>query len=402
MDENALIIQLDDLRTYARCTLEWFWERRAGVVRPHTIAALVPAAIRTGLAFYYGGHAESLTAAIGLVWQDWCEGWGEAALARDLARYADGRARILGLFSAGRIQRPDGGRYAVPEMTNEYRTRMHSAGLTTLGRSLDDFARTHGLLAPDADDRPGSAFGDAFAEGLSMAERVAPDLPAPGVVLGWEVLFETNLGNGMCLQGTADLLVKSAADPTTVVVEVYDFEPAPWVRAGLASRDLRVIAAALAQPPARPDESAGVSWDRVEYVVYRHWPTGQTYTFRETSSGHLLALVAAIARGMQHHVVVPRAVTGYDACRACAYRESCWGKPGWEALPLVDAGLLGWAEAHRDSFQKLRQAVASDTGLAKHLRASMAALEQALSGLPEASLLRSVRNVLEAVNHDQS
>ncbi|MCC6190626.1 MAG: hypothetical protein IT318_16475 [Anaerolineales bacterium] len=391
-------IRLDDLRTYARCPLEWFWERRAGVPRPRTIASLLPTAIRTGLEFYYQGHADSLATAVNLVWHDWCEGWGEPALARELAQYAAGRAKILDLFSTGRVQRPDGGRYAVPEMTNEYRMRMHSAGLTNLVRSLDEFARTHGLIAPDESNRPGSALGDAFADCMAMAERNAPDLPAPAVVLGWVTPFEADLDNGMRLIGQADLMVRAESEDGAVIVEVHDFEPAPWVRAGLAGRDLRVIAAALAQPSSSQSESAGLSWQRVDHVKFRHWPTGQAFAFRETNTGHLLALAAAIARGMQHHVVIPRAVTGYESCRACAYREHCWGQPGWEVLPLLDAGLLGWAEAHRDAFQRLRQDVANDAALATQMRASVAVLEQALEGLPGSSILASVLQVLEMVD----
>ena len=85
---------LDELRVYARCGLEWFWEKRAGIEKPQTIHDLLPEALRTALAFYYGGHAESLGVAVGLVWRDWCEGWGEAALASDLVQYARGRAGI--------------------------------------------------------------------------------------------------------------------------------------------------------------------------------------------------------------------------------------------------------------------------------------------------------------------
>jgi hypothetical protein len=105
---------------------------------------------------------------------------------------------------------------------------------------------------------------------------------------------------------------------------------------------------------------------------------------------------------MLHHVVIPRAVMGYENCRACAYREHCWGQPGWEVLPLVDGGLLGWAEAHREPFQKLRQAAEKDSILATQLHASITVLEQALSGLPEASLLAAVRQVLEMAGHERN
>ena len=192
-------------------------------------------------------------------------------------------------------------------MTNEYRMRMHSAGLTNLGRSLDEFARTHSLIAPDESNQPGSVLGDSFANCIAMAERNAPDLPSPAVVLGWVTPFEADLDNGTRLIGQADLMVRAESADGAVIVEVYDFEPAPRVRAGLAGRDLRVIAAALAQPSSGQTESVGLAWQRVDHVKFRHWPTGQTFTFRETNTGHLLALAAAIARGMRDHVVTPRA-----------------------------------------------------------------------------------------------
>src|SRR5579859_871703 len=398
-------ISLDDLRAYARCPLEWFWERRAGLSRPPTIAALVPVAIRTGLSFYYGGHANDLAASVGLVWQDWCEGWGEAALALELAEYAVGRAKILNLFATGRVHRPDGGRYAVPEMTNEYRSRMHSAGLTHRGRKLDEFAQTHGLLTADEEDRPGSALGDAFATCLAAAERVMPDMPARNVVLGWQVPYRVNLGDGVHLTGSADLVVEAPGDPGVVILEVHDFEATPWIRAGLAGRDLRVIAASLAEPTARNEsDGTSVTWQQVTKVTFRHWPTGQTFNFRETNSGHLLALVASIARGMRHHVVIPRAVTGYDTCRNCAYREHCWSGAGWDALPLIDPGMLGFAEQMRTVFQQFHETPSQNGATAHHTNEAIALLEEVLqeAGNPddERAILEAGRLVVKPSDHN--
>src|SRR5207245_1862564 len=110
--------------------------------------------------------------------------------------YARGRAAILKQFDEGRITRPGGGRYTAPQMTNDYRMRMHSAGLTHLGRKLDEFALTHGLLAgdgPDSANRPGSLLGDVFADCLAAAGGVS-DLPAREVVLGWHVPYAIDLG----------------------------------------------------------------------------------------------------------------------------------------------------------------------------------------------------------------
>ncbi len=392
MGARRMDVTVEELRTYARCPLEWFWERRIGIPRPQTIAALVPAAVRAGLDFYYDGHAADLASAVGLVWQDWCEGWGDAALAGDLARYAVGRAKILNLFAAGHVQRPGGGRYAVPEMTNEYRQRMHAGGLTKLGRQLDEFARTHSLLAADEDDRPGSALGDAVAESLAAAERCAPDLPVREIVLGRQAPYQVEGLGPVRLAGQADLLLPDADAPEAVVVEVHDFDPAPWMRAGIAGRDLRVIAASLGKPA---ETTPTVTWERVSRVVYRHWPTGEVYRFRETNSGHLLALVASIARGMRQQVVVPRAVTGYEHCRACAYRPECWDGANWDTLPLIDAGLLGAAEALRGTMQQFRASLATDRGAAQRMRQTLGVLEEALAESEPAAILGASRQVLE-------
>jgi hypothetical protein len=403
-DQN-MDISVEDLRTYARCPLEWFWEQRVGLVRPQTVGALVPAAIRTGLSFFYGGHAGDLPTAVGLVWQDWCEGWGEASLIRDLAEYAIGRSKILNLFATGHVHRPDGGRYAVPEMTTEYRMRMHSAGLTNLGRKLDEFARTHKLLPADEEDRPGSAMGDAFAASMASAEHVAPDLPAREVVLGWQVPYQVDLDIGVRLTGTADLVVQDASEPGDAILEVHDFESVAWIRAGLAGRDSRVIAASLAQPapPGEPG-APGVAWQHVAQVTFRHWPTGQAFNFRETNTGHLASLVAAIARGMRHHVVIPRAVTGYDACRPCAYREHCWDGANWDTLPLIDAGTLGYAEALQSVKQELRRSLADGSQDARRFGRALDLLDEALRRASEPTdqlaLLSTVRHGLEGIDLD--
>lgn len=396
MDTRRFEITVDELRTYARCPLEWFWERRVGLARPQTIGALVPAAIRTGLGFYYDGHAPDLAAAVGLVWQDWCEGWGEPAIAGDLAHYAVGRAKILNLFAAGHVQRPGGGRYAVPEMTTEYRTRMHAGGLTKLGRQLDEFAQTHGLLSADEDERPGSALGDAFAASLAAAERTAPDLPAREIGLGRQVPYQVEVGRGVRLVGQADLVLPEADEPGAVTVEVHDFEPVAWMRAGIAGRDLRVIAVSLAQP-APPGEGSptAVTWERVARVVFRHWPSGQAFTFRETNSGLLLALVAAITRGMRQHVVVPRAVTGYEHCRACAHREQCWDGASWDALPFIDAGMLGAAEALQTAMKRLRDSMGHDSAAVRRTHQALTVLEEALAEADPTALLAASRHVLE-------
>jgi len=402
---------LDELRVYARCGLEWFWEKRAGIEKPRTIHDLLPEALRTALAFYYGGHAESLGVAVGLVWRDWCEGWGEAALASDLVQYARGRAGILKQFEEGRVTRPDGRRYTVPQMTNEYRMRMHSAGLTHLGRKLDEFARTHGLLAADDSDkadRPGSALGDVFADCMAAAEQVS-ELPARDVVSGWQVPYAVDPGNGIQLLGTADLVTQALpeAGEGAVILEIHDFQKLLWLTAGWAGRDLRVIAASLARPSPDSLDRTGqpLTWTRVDRVIYRNWPGDKSFTFRETNVGHLLAVVAATVRGMNSQVIVPRALTGYDDCRLCAYRERCWSEGGWETLNLIDAAALGGAEQLRAIQRKVREVVAGNDQAAQRARQAIEIIEAELQSrqpdiLGQAAVLSEAKHTLEATTHD--
>ncbi len=402
---------LDELRVYARCGLEWFWEKRVGIEKPQTIQELLPEALRTALAFYYGGHAESLGAAVGLVWRDWCEGWGDSALASDLVQYARGRAGILKQFEEGRVTRPDGRRYTVPQMTNEYRMRMHSTGMTHLGRTLDEFARTHGLLAADDSDkadRPGSALGDVFADCMAAAEQVT-ELPAREIVLGWQVPYAVDLGNGIYLLGAADLVTQALpeAGEGAVILEVHDFQKLSWLTAGWAGRDLRVIAASLARstPESLGRTTQPLTWTRVDRVIYRNWPDSRSFTFRETNVGHLLAVVAAAARGMLSQVVIPRALTGYDGCRSCAYRTRCWSEGGWEVLPLIDPTELGQAEQLRTMQRKVREAIAGNDQAAQHARQAIEIIEAELQfqhpdllGLK--AMLSEAKHTLEAVSHD--
>ena len=376
---------LDDLRLYARCPLEWFWEKRAGIPRPQTITALAPEALRSALLLYYAGHADTLGKATGLVWRDWCEGWGELTIAADLSRYARGRAEIL-----SRIVRPDGGHYTAPQMTTSYRDQMFNAGLTRLGHQLDDFARSHGLLPPDEKDYPGSVLGDVYADCLVAAERVSrnQEAPLPGreLVLDWQVPYQVDLGNGMRLTGVADLATRALpeAGEKAVVLEVHDYHAQPGIKASWASRDIRVIAAALAQPTDNAQDNAGqpITWEQVDRVIYRYWPSGLAYTFRDANTGHLLAVVAATVRGMSNHVVIPRALTGYDNCRSCAYRRHCWDEDNWETLHLIDAGTLGRAEQLRGVVRQALEAIRGDGQAARHAVRAVKAIYEALRIMP--------------------
>lgn len=392
-------VALDDLCVYARCPLEWFWERRVGVNRPRTVTDLVPEALQAALALYYSGHAESLGLAVGLVWRDWCEGWGKAAITAELSRYARERAAIL-----NRITRPDGGRYVAPEMTTAYREHLHTSGLVDLGRRLDGFARSRGLLLPDEDNRVGSVLGDTYADCLFAAERVSQNrenpLPARETVLGWQTPYQVALDNGTRLIGVAALVTRTMPEPNAeaVTLEVHDFHKCSGLRASWASRDLRVIAASLAQPVV--GTTSAVTWERVARVVYRHWPSGQAFTFTETNVGHLLAIVTATIRGMESHVIIPRALIGYDDCRACAYRAHCWGE-SWENLHLIDAGVLGRAEQLRTITRRLREALRGDDQATRRALQAIQVVCEGLSSIGVEATLQETTHHLEVILNER-
>ena len=375
------IIALDDLRTYVHCSLEWFFEMRAGLEAPRRVAALGGEAVREALARYYTGQAERLGTALGQVWQSWCVDWGEGALYTDLLRYARDRAAILSQFEKGALRKFDGELYQVPQLTAKYRELMHARGLTAIGRNLDEFAVLRGLALDEAPGRPGdkrvgSALGDAFADSLVAVERMshqaAHPLPAPEIVLGLQIPSQVVLNSRLSLTATVDLVAQAAqgAEETAVILEVHDFEPQPFMRAGLAARDVRVLAVLLAQPA-----TEALTWSQVDRVVYRHWPSGEVYAVSEGNVGHLLAVVASAARGMRHQVVAPRALTGYDACRACRFHLPCWSESGWNTLPLLDPGRLEFAERLRELVGKLKAALGSEGVAGRRLTEALGLLE---------------------------
>ena len=180
-----MVIALDELRLYARCSLAWFWQTRAGLQPEPRAADLTGAALRSALALLYTGRAEHLVKAVALVWQGWCGAWGDGAIAGELARYARERADILGRFESGLIRNFEGERYVAPRLSNKYRTLLHDRGLVALGRRLDDFARARGLGLDETEsngrERTGSELGDAFADSREAAERMVhhPQWPLP-------------------------------------------------------------------------------------------------------------------------------------------------------------------------------------------------------------------------------
>jgi hypothetical protein len=370
-------ISVDEIRTFARCGLEWFWEKRAGVPRPSVITVLLPEAMRLALGFYYQGYAGSLVEGVQQVWQDWSEGWGDPALAQDLLAYAEKRAAILKL-----IVRRDGTAYTAPQLTTDYKTRMHASGATALGRRLDDFARTHGLLlnGPPEQERPGSVLGDVCAESLAAAGRAQPSLPDPAIVAGGQVPIIVDLPNGVRVIGQADLVYPAAEPEAGVVIEVHEFAPQPWLSRPWAGRDLRVIVALLARAAdeAKTWRGEPLSWKSVERVVYRNFAQAEPLTFREANSGHLVAVVSAVVRGMGQHLIIPRALTGKEICWSCAYHAQCWGEGGWDALGMVNEPVVGAGEDLVKLSRNLRRALGANREAAQLAQSVLAQVEAAL------------------------
>jgi hypothetical protein len=300
------------------------------------------------LRFFYDGYVTRPSDGVLVVWRDWCAEWGQPALADDLVRYARGRARILIQFEQGHLHAPGGRRYKAPTWTAKYRELMHREGLLALGARLDGFAETQGVrLSPIEDTAPGSRFGDPFADSLAAAERVEAarhtPLPAREILLGLDAPFSVDLEGGLSVTGVADVVVRAPAEAGlgAAWIEVHQYQPRAGMRLSAAARDLRVIATLLSRG------SGDVAWESVAQVTYRYWPTGEAYTFREVNAGYLRAILSNVAGGMTAPIVIPRALSGYEHCRGCAYLDECW-RTGWESLPLVDAGLLGQAEQLRD------------------------------------------------------
>lgn len=346
------VLNVDDLRVYAQCSLAWFW--RSVLVEPGAMrcADLFEDQLREGLRLYLTGVVGRLTDGVAAAWRAWCAPEGDAALLQDLLRYAAIRARILETLSPGRTRASADGPAGASRQPAKYRQLMRESGLVLLARRLDDAARRRGYHG----DVPGagSRLGDAFADSLAAVERMGrtePALPERGLVRGVDIPFRVTLTPIVQLEGQADLVAATVDDPDQVHLELHDFSTEPGPRPGVAARDPRVIAALLARPLA---DVEALRWTSVSAVTVRHWRSGTAVTVREGNPGYLLNLVSGIARGIRERVVVPRALCGRAACVACAYEESCWSPEGWRALPLLvphlveaERSRLDWADAPR-------------------------------------------------------
>jgi hypothetical protein len=147
-----------------------------------------------------------------------------------------------------------------------------------------------------------------------VAERTGRNpespLPARELVLGWQIPYQVDLGNGIRLTGVADLATRALpeAGEKAVVLEVHDYHAQPRISASWASRDIRVIAAALARPMDNPRDDAGqpITWEQVDRVIYvTGWWPGIRFAveYRPSSGG-------GGGNGARISAIHPRALTG--------------------------------------------------------------------------------------------
>jgi hypothetical protein len=326
-------------------------------------------------------------------------------LSSKLAQYAASRASLL-----NQVPRTPDDTLQTLKRKQAYKSKMRVSGLQAMGQKLDEIARDHGIVVPGAKDRVGGALGDAFADCLAGVDslRASPHpLPGRDRILGWRVPYQVELDSGMCLTGVADLVWRAEVSNRSVVLEVHDYQDLAWVRPRLVKHDFRVIAASLAQPTPESRDPSGqlLQWERVDRVLLRHWPSGAVVKCNcETNVGYLHAILISLARGLTSQVIVPRALTGYDDCRACAYLDRCWGEGGWEQLHLIDYGTTGSAERLCDVATELRQAIAGDDQAALRARHGLAVIERALqerqsdfAGIH--AVLQEVRHTLEVIGN---
>lgn len=368
-------VTVAELQLYARCSLAWWWKKRLGWEKPTTLHELAPAALRQALTFYAQGHTLNLEEATGWVWRDWCESWGAAEAWADLRRYAAGRAEILTARTSVH--------------SKAYRQQMQAAGLTQLAGRLNTLANAHGFLAPEANNQ--TSLADVCADSLLWAGRMQTKLPTPREILGGPVPHQIKLGDGLTVHGQADWL--TCGDTTdSIVIEIHDFSGHAPARAGDVTRDLRVLAATLAEPVA----GEGPHWATVQGVVYRHWPSGQTFTVRELNVGYFHSVVTALTRGMASEVIVPRSLTNSSDCAACDFYAECFDAPAWHSLPLLDATLHTRANRVREVMRGLRSAIGADNEAA---RRTQKALEHLQAALVEQSDVLTAQAVLAEAQH---
>jgi hypothetical protein len=290
--------------------------------------------VRRALSSYYDhagdepvGDPESpsLIECVGAVWRRTVEDWGCGVSAWELlVEFAAARARVLEPFLAGRITKPDGSRYKVPEMSAEYKRRASRVGLPVLERRLEEVLPRAPVLADE-----GYGVADAFADSVEIVERSA--WPARREVTGVGCPHEVDLLGGHTLKGTGDLVID--VGDGAVRIEVHDYDRSVCLPMRFLCRDLRVVAAHHASCHA---------WDRVEEVVYRHMQSGATVQIpRAADAGRLLTATLSAVEGIRHEIYVPRLTVQSRDCLSCPYYSLCTA--GGDVLDTLAPTLLAAA-----------------------------------------------------------
>ena len=310
------MIAVAEVWAYVRCPFRHFWRYQARIAPPPTARGLAEEHVRRALSKYYahagGGAARepespSLMACVGAVWRRTVEEWGCGLSAWDLlVEFAAARARVVEPFLAGRITKPDGSPYKVPEMSAEYRRRASSAGLPALKRRLEGVLSQAPVLVDEA-----YGVTDAFADSVEIVERNA--WPVRHEVLGVAHPYEVDLIGEHTLKGTADLVID--AGDGAVRLEVHDYDRSVCLPVRFLRRDLRVVAA---------HHASCQSWNRVEEVVYRHMQSGTTVRIPQAAdAGRLLTAALTAVEGIRHEVYVPRLAVQSRDCLSCSYYQLC-------------------------------------------------------------------------------
>jgi len=320
-------LTLAKLWAYARCPFRYFWRYEARIAPPPGARGLVERTLRQALSLHYDASSASedpgLVRCLGVAWRRMVvDEWGYGSDVWDLlTSYAAKRAEILEPFLAGRVTKPDGAPYKVPEMSAAYERSAAKAGLPALAERLKELLARAPILADGT-----YTVADAFADSVEAADRGA--WPAPDAVIGVGVPCEADLLEGLMLRCRADLILDAGGGKAAV--EVHDYAKPVCLPIGLLRRDLRVAAASRAR-------SEG--WSEVGEVIYRHIRSGKTVRLSPRGDGRLLTAAIGAAAGIRHGVYVPRMAVQDRACLSCPFQELCAGERE-DILDTLDPTLL--------------------------------------------------------------
>lgn len=321
-------VPLDLLVDYARCPLIYWWRRRAHIEAPLTAEALPERTLRAALARYYEGQATDVLDGCLTIWREWLAEWGyPPGTINQLRRYAEIEVSLL----ADSRQESDSIPHQDPRLTPHYEEQAGAAGLTELGRELEQaLDNTPLVVAGDYD--PLRALSDTVLMALLYKGPrrdpngdTRPDYP-----------FEVPITEGVTVTGAADLVVINGK--WVEIAEIHDYGPhCPPVPA--LSRHLVIIALACAK---------GERWKGNQTtIVYRHMLTGfSTHVYQVKTRERLLPIIAAALRGVQCGVFLPRIATAERDCLNCDYYGLCVTEGGLDVLDDLDATLVALRRSH--------------------------------------------------------